>query len=105
MVNLCRNKRSPEEIRRIDIIVCSMEQYRDLYNCNEDQYERDLCSVTFDEAYSFLMGAFRNLEEVNDPIPARKNRIASIYVERLKFWIDFKWNSVASMSRESTLIV
>lgn len=78
MVNLCRNKRSPEEIRRIDIIVCSMEQYMDLYNCNEDQYERDLCSVTFDEAYSFLMGAFRNLEEVNDPIPARKNRIASI---------------------------
>ena len=66
---------------------------------------RDLCSVTFDEAYSFLMGAFRNLEEVNDPIPARKNRIASIYVEKLKFWIDFKWNSVASMSRESTLIV
>ena len=105
MVNLCRNKRSPEEIRRIDIIVCSMEQYMDLYNCNEDQYERDLCSVTFDEAYSFLMGAFRNLEEANDPIPARKNRIASIYVEKLKFWIDFKWNSVASMSRESTLIV
>lgn len=96
---------SSEEIRRIDIIVCSMEQYMDLYNCNEDQYERDLCSVTFDEAYSFLMGAFRNLEEVNDPIPARKNRIASIYVEKLKFWIDFKWNSVASMSRESTLIV
>ena len=27
MVNLCRNKRSPEEIRRIDIIVCSKEQY------------------------------------------------------------------------------
>lgn len=99
MVKKLLSKRSPEEIRRIDIIVCSMEQYMELYNCDEDQYEKDLCSVTFDEAYSFLMGALRNLDEVNDPIPARKNRIAMIYVEKLKFWIDFKWNSVASMSK------
>lgn len=45
MVNSSRNKHSPEEIRRIDIIVCSMEQYRDLYNCNEDQYERETFAV------------------------------------------------------------
>lgn len=93
---------SSEEIRRIDIIVCSMEQYMELYGCDENQYEKDLCQVTFNEAYSCLMRAFRNLDKVNDPIPARKNRVAMIYVERLKFWIDFRWNFVALMSSEFT---
>ena len=77
----------------------------ELYGCDESQYEKDLCNVTFDEAYWVIMRAFRNLKDANDPIPERKNRVASIYVERLKFWIDFRWNFVASMSREFTPIV